>query len=198
MDLQNKLENIKLRALKQTDPDEVARIMDEADPWEYPPLMLYELMNHLRAALYANIAKMFMNEELNFSRADIEKVNKITDRISRFIDEKGAIVPELPEDVKNLFTWLASLEGKMDIYDAKTMPRIINRYIDYAGGMIAEIYKREFGCEWELCEDGDMKYILKKGDVEIADPSNAVFRQLVWKQINHIRENFAVFEKKLS
>ena len=121
-----KLEDIKRRALLSDDADEVAKIMDEADPWDYPPMMLNELMMHLRAALYKNLAAMFMGEDLGFEPASIAKVDEITDRLAACLDLKGNIAPELPREINDMLTWLAAVEGKMDIYEDKLSKRIIN------------------------------------------------------------------------
>ena len=110
MDLE-KYNNIRDRALKSGDPDEVAKIMDEMEPWDYPALGLYELVMHLRAALYKNIAHMFLGIELTFGSEDVKIVGEITDRLKENLDEKGNILPEIDEDIKNMLTWLASLEG---------------------------------------------------------------------------------------
>ena len=73
-----KYNNIRDRALKSSDPDEVAKIMDEMEPWDYPALGLYELVMHLRAALYKNIAHMFLGIELTFGSEDVKIVGEIT------------------------------------------------------------------------------------------------------------------------
>ena len=170
MDLE-KYNNIRDRALKSGDPDEVAKIMDEMEPWDYPALGLYELVMHLRAALYKNIAHMFLGIELTFGSEDVKIVGEITDRLKENLDEKGNILPEIDEDIKNMLTWLASLEGEMDIYEPKRSSRIIKKYIDYAGGMLCEIYIKQLGFEWALSDDADI-YVLKDGNIEIAEPSD--------------------------
>ena len=139
--MNEKLEDIRRRALLSADPDEVATIMDEVNPWDYPPMLLNELMIHLRAALYKNLASMFMGEELEFSAQYITKVDEITDKLAACLDVKGNIEPELPKEINDMLTWLAAVEGKMDIYEDKLSKRIINRYMDYAAGFITELYR---------------------------------------------------------
>lgn len=193
MDLE-KYNNIRDRALKSSDPDEVAKIMDEMEPWDYPALGLYELVMHLRAALYKNIAHMFLGIELTFGSEDVEIVGEITDRLKANLDEKGNILPEIDEDIKNMLTWLASLEGELDIYEPKRSSRIIKRYIDYAGGMLCEIYIKQLGFEWALSNDADI-YVLKNGNIEIAEPSDCVLKQLLWNQQHNISSIYERFRK---
>lgn len=189
--MNEKLEDIRRRALLSADPDEVATIMDEVNPWDYPPMLLNELMMHLRAALYKNLASMFMGEELEFSAQYITKVDEITDKLAACLDVKGNIEPELPKEINDMLTWLAAVEGKMDIYEDKLSKRIINRYMDYAAGFITELYRAE-GFEWAPGTDGTEKFILKRGETEVGNPAVSVYYQLIMRQDHQIT---AVFEK---
>ncbi len=195
--MDERIMDIRERALKSIDPDEVAKIMDEVSPWSYPHMVLHELMMHLRATLYRNLVNMFIGDELNFEKDSVKRVDEITDMLGECLDEKYNILPELPENIMNMLTWLATLEGKMDIYDSKLSRRIINRYMDYAGGYLMEVYIKAYGFEWVPCEDGDVRYILKKGDVEVGDPSVSVYKQLIDKEDHKISVIFEKFVERI-
>lgn len=195
--MDEKILDVRKRALSSIDPDEIANIMDEVSPWAYPQQVLYELMMHLRAALYRNLVNMFMGIELNFDRASIDKVDEVTGALASCLDEKNNILPELPENIKNMLTWLASLENKMDFYEPKLSGRVINRYMDYAGGYITEVYIREYGFAWAECSDGDVKYVIKKGDMEIGEPSVSVYKQLIGREEHMISATFNKFRSRI-